>query len=273
MNHMPLSKEDYEEPRCPLCLHDTPAPVPQQRIREKLDEYMARRDYAGAERHLTYWLAEAQQNGDLRGEFFLRGEMMGHYRKTGNREKAMESARESMRLMELMEYGQTLSAATACINAATVYDAFGEPAQALPLFIRAQGIYEQSLPAEDPRLGGLYNNMGLAYMALGRFQEAESAFARALAVMEQVQNGQNEQAITYLNMANLLEAEQGLEQAEAAIGAYLDKAAALLNDPALPHDGYHAFVCEKCAPTFDYYGYFLAAAQFNERAKEIYERA
>ena len=30
--------------------------VPQQRIIEKMDEYMSRRDYAGAERHLLYWL-------------------------------------------------------------------------------------------------------------------------------------------------------------------------------------------------------------------------
>ena len=41
----------------------------------------------------------------------------------------------------------------------------------------------------------------------------------------------------------------------------------------MPRDGYYAFVCEKCAPTFDYYGYFLIADDLNERAKAIYERA
>ena len=42
-------------------------PVPQQRIVAKMDEYMSRRDYAGAEKHLLYWLEEARQGNDLRG--------------------------------------------------------------------------------------------------------------------------------------------------------------------------------------------------------------
>ena len=57
----PLQKEDYEEPRCVLCGEPYGAEppvqaVPQQRIIQKMDEYMSRRDYAGAERHLLYWL-------------------------------------------------------------------------------------------------------------------------------------------------------------------------------------------------------------------------
>ena len=63
----PLKKEDYVEPRCLLCGdplgEETKAsPIPQQRIIEKMDEYMSRRDYAGAERHLLYWLEEVQEN-------------------------------------------------------------------------------------------------------------------------------------------------------------------------------------------------------------------
>ena len=48
-----LKAEDYIEPRCVLC--DEPygaepaaKSVPQRRIIEKMDEYMSRRDYAGA---------------------------------------------------------------------------------------------------------------------------------------------------------------------------------------------------------------------------------
>ena len=273
MAYTPIEKEDYEEPRCLLCMDQGPDPIPQQRVREKLDEYMARRDYAGAERHLEYWLMEALHSGDKRGEFFIRGELMGHYRKVENREKAVENAQRALALMEAMDYGQTLSAATACINAATVYEAFGEADKALPLFERARGIYEQSLAPDDGRLGGLYNNMGLCLLALGRFWESWTAFQNALAVMARVENGQNEQAITCLNLCNLAEAERGLEEGAAAIEGYLDAAETFINDPTLPQDGYHAFVCEKCAPTFDYYGRFLTAAELNERAKVIYERS
>ena len=57
----PIEKEDYVEPRCLLCEEPYGAkaeirPVPQQRIMEKVDAYMSRRDYAGVERHLLYWL-------------------------------------------------------------------------------------------------------------------------------------------------------------------------------------------------------------------------
>ncbi len=274
-NHYgPISREDYEEPRCVLCMdQDAPTPIPQQRIREKLDEYMSRRDYAGAERHLAYWLAEAQQNRDLRGEFFVRNEMMGHYRKVGNRDQAILNANESLNLIEKLGFENTLSAGTAYVNAATVYDAFGLPERSVELFEKAKGIYEGNLPETDGRLGGLYNNMGLAYMALRRFGEAYESFLKALTVMAKVEHGSLEQAITYLNLANAVELEHGLEKGEQKIGQYLDTAAALLDDPSLPRDGYYAFVCEKCAPTFDYYGYFLIADDLNERARTIYERA
>ena len=274
-NHFePISREDYEEPRCVLCMDkDAATPIPQRRVREKLDEYMSRRDYAGVERHLNYWLCEAQQNRDLRGEFFIRGEMMGHYRKTGNREQAILSAEEGLRLIEQLGFEDTLSAGTAYVNAATVYDAFKLPERAVELFEKAKGIYEGSLPETDGRLGGLYNNMGLAYMALHRFQETRAAFQRALDIMAQVENGALDQAITYLNLANAVELEHGIEAGEQQIGQCLDKAIALLDDPEAPRDGYYAFVCEKCAPTFDYYGYFLVANDLNERARAIYERA
>ena len=101
-------------------------PVPQRRIAEKLDEYMSRRDYAGAERHLLYWLAEAQAGKDLRGELMLRNELIGYYRKTGERDKALPQIDRALSLLEEMDYTGTVSAGTTCVNAATALNAFGE---------------------------------------------------------------------------------------------------------------------------------------------------
>ena len=75
-------------------------PIPQQRVIEKMDWYMSRRDYAGAERHLLYWLEEARGGNDLRGELMLRNELVGHYRKTANREGAMASAEAALELID-----------------------------------------------------------------------------------------------------------------------------------------------------------------------------
>jgi len=269
-----LAREEYEEPRCLLCdvprRGDPAATVPQGRIMEKLDEYMARRDLAGAERHLLYWLAEARAGGDERGEFLIRNELMGHYRKTGNRERAIENAEAALALAERLGFGESTGGATAFVNAATVYDAFGEPGRALPLFERARGIYTRLLPPGDARLGGLYNNMGLALTDLRRFGEAYEAYQRALSVMRQCENGALEEAVTQLNIANAVEAEHGLERGAEKIEQCLELAEALLEQPELPRNGYYAFVCEKCAPTFAYYGYFALAEELERRAEAIY---
>ena len=91
---------------------ETIKPVPQRRIVDKMNEYMSRRDYAGAERHLLYWLAEAELGRDLQGQLMLRNEMVGHYRKTAQREKAMESAGKALELLAELGMEDSISAGT-----------------------------------------------------------------------------------------------------------------------------------------------------------------
>ena len=249
------------------------APVPQQRIKEKVDACMARQDYAGVERTLRYWLAEAECGGDHRGKLMILNELVGHYRKTGEQEKMQESADAALELIRRLDYAGSISAATTYVNIATAYNSVGMDEQALSLFEQAKAIYESSPGADLSLLGGLYNNMGLVCAALRRYDQALKLFDQALAAMGQVKNGALEQAVTYLNMANAIEGKLGLEEAEGQINAWLDRAAELLNDETLPRDGYYAYVCQHCAPVFSYYGYFLAADDLKNRAERIYERA
>ncbi len=271
-----LQPEDYAEPRCLLC--DEPygkapevKPVPQQRIIEKMNDYMSRRDYAGAERHLLYWLEEATLGHDKGGALMLRNELVGHYRKTAEKEKAFASAEAALRLLGELQMDGTVSAGTTYINIATAYNAFGENEKSITLFRKAQAAYEANSTAPS-LLGGLYNNMALTYVALGQADEAFPLYEKALKVMAEVPNGELEQAITYLNMADAYTAKLGAEQAESKVFDLLDAAYDLLLKPHLTHDGYYAFVCEKCAPTFSYYGYFMAANELKRRAETIYER-
>ena len=272
-----LEPEDYAEPRCLLC--DEPygkapevKPVPQQRIIEKMNDYMSRRDYAGAERHLLYWLEEAKLGHDAGGELMLRNELVGHYRKMSEKEKAFESADEALRLVDELDFDGSISAGTTYINVATAYNAFGENEKSIVYFEKAAKAYEANKNTASELLGGLYNNMALTCVALGRFEQADGLYNKALKVMENVENGKLEQAITYLNMADALEAQYGQGEKENEIYALVDKAYDCLNDKDIKRDGYYAFVCEKCAPSFSYYGYFLAAKELTERAESIYER-
>ena len=250
--------------------HPRIRPIPQQRVIEKMDAYMARRDYAGAERHLKYWLEEARAGGDLRGMLMVRNELVGHYRKTANRDAAMESMDEALKLIDALDFAGTISAATTYVNAGTMLNAFGEDERALSLFEQARPIYERSAAARPGLLGGLYNNMALACASLGRYGEADRLYDLAMGAMAKAPNGALEQAITCLNRANLVEARDGLEAAEGDIFDLVDRAVALLDDAALEHDGYYAFVCEKCVPTLEYYGFFAEAAALREEAERIY---
>ena len=270
-----LKKEDYAEPRCLLC--DEPygaekelRPVPQQRIIQKMDEYMSRRDYAGAERHLLYWLEEARLGRDQRGQLMLCNELVGHYRKVSDRENAFRYADEALRLIDALQFDRSVSAGTTYTNIATACSAFGENERALSLFEKARAVYEASPMTRPELLGGLYNNMALAAAALGRFDEASGLYEKALGKMRLVKNGELEQAITYLNMADAEAAKQGPEDDDAQICGLLDRAETLLDTPGIPHDGYYAFVCEKCAPVFDHYGYFLTAQKLKDAADAIY---
>lgn len=257
--------------------------IPQQRVVEKLDDYMSHRDYAGAERHLLYWLDEARAIGDQRGELMVRNELVGHFRKTANKDQSLANAREALKLVDELGFGNTISAGTTYVNAATACNAFGENERSLELFEAAARIYEHNERTAPHLLGGLYNNMALVCIALRKFDEADMLYKRALATMADVENGELEQAITYLNMADAVVARTGWEHGgdaeaalqdpacEAEVERLLDTAIELLDTPSVPRDGYYAFVCEKCAPTFGYYGYFLIDADLRERARAIYE--
>ncbi|MBR0411642.1 MAG: tetratricopeptide repeat protein [Eubacterium sp.] len=275
-NHI-LKPEDYVEPRCVLCGDPygvTPEvkPVPQQRIIQKMDEYMSRRDYEGAGRHLLYWLEEARFGSDLKGQLMICNELVGYYRKMSDRENAFIRGEEALRLLSELHMEDSISAGTTYVNLATACNAFQENQRALELFYKAKLLYESSGQTRPDLLGGLYNNMALTCAALGRFDEAGDLYEKALSVMADVTDGELEQAITYLNMANAIEYEHGLEEGDEEICTCLDKALELLDTPTLPRDGYYAFVCEKCAPTFEYYGYFLAGKELTGRAEEIYSR-
>ncbi len=274
---MSLDKEDYAEPVCPFDTSQWQKEAPVRaisipRVIEKLDECYSRGDLDSALSVAKYWLAEAVEGRDLRGEFAVRNELMGIFRKTGKKDQAIENAEAALALVELMGSSGTSSEGTALVNAATVFKAFDMPERSLELFVRAAAVYEKELKQGDWRLGGLYNNMGLTLADLGRFDDARKAFSKALEAMALVKDSEAEQAVTYLNLADVAAAEKGLEGAEEEIKDCCDKAMVLLSSENLPQNGTYAFYCEKCAPVFGYYGYFMAEELFSERAKKIYNR-
>ena len=203
----------------------------------------------------------------------LRNELIGHYRKVQNKDKAFENIDAALQLLKDLDFEGTISSGTTYVNCATACNAFGDNERSLKLFEQAKAVYE-SAPAVSPSLtGGLYNNMALTCAALGKFSDALALYRKAMEVMSNVESGELEQAITCLNMADTLEKMNGMEQSENRIYELLDQAYELLKESHGAEEGYYAFVMEKCAPTFAYFGYFMAAEELEKKAEEIYARA
>ena len=239
-----------------------------ERILTRLDEHLHKNDYAGAERHLLYWITEKKNTPAV--TLPLYNELMGLYRKLGRHDEAIRAAQTALSLVKENGIEEHPTAATTYLNAATVLHAAKRTEEGIPYFERARAIYERELAPGDTRLGGLYNNMALALVALSRFREANELYLRAIAVMEKAEYGMTEIAITYLNMADAAVAEHGMTDAEETVASLLEKAKTLLEDHPR-RDGHYAFVCEKCASVFGYYGYFRYAKELKERAARIYE--
>ncbi len=272
-----IDKFDYAEPACPLCdgkdfyypQKDTPlGHIPVGRIIDKIDALFDKNDYIEAGRLLTYWKKEAVSLRDKRGELAMESELIGYYRKQNDRENGLASIARALALTEELNQSDMASGATIFINCATAYKAFDMADKALPLFLQAEKIYEKTLAPTDARLGSLYNNMALTLTDLHQFEEAEAAYLSALAVMEKVPRGEAECAITYINLAHLYEDSSNLSK----ILGCMQKAYTLLQSVNLPHNGYYAFVLEKCAPSFEYFGDKNTCTQLLKEAERIYAR-
>ncbi len=242
-----------------------------QQILEQLDNMLRKNDYQSAKKHLMYWLDKATKAHDNQNILLLNNELMGLCRKLAEKSQALMYADNALKQIEKMNIQDNVGAATTYLNSATVYKAFGMADRSINLFQKAKMIYEQKLSPDDTRLSGLYNNMGLALVDLRRFDEAFNLYEKAISVLGKSFDTEPEQAITYLNMASAAEAQYGLENAESIISAHIKKAMSLLDFCKNRTDGNYAFVCEKCASVFSYYGYFDYENQLAERYRRIYD--
>ena len=76
--------------------------IPTDRVMQKLDEHLGRNDYAGAKRHLLYWLAEAELLRDDSGVLLVNNELMGLFRKLGEKDQALTHAKKALAQIKRM---------------------------------------------------------------------------------------------------------------------------------------------------------------------------
>lgn len=247
--------------------------IPMNRVMERFDRLNAVNDAAGARRLLLYWLEEAKLAGDERAQLSLCNELMGLFRLAGNKDEAIRYAESALALIDRTGIDGTVAAGTVCVNCGTVYTAFGQPKDAMVYYERAAAIYGQRLGTADARVGSLYNNMAACLTAAGEYVKAEESYGKALAVMSEVPGSEPERAITLLNLADLLRVAYGLADACERIDDCVQRAHDLMEGEGVARGTDYAQVCGKCAPIFEYYGWFAYAEELRRREAAIYGKA
>ncbi len=262
--------ENMQEKCC--CVKEPTGTIPIVRIIDKIDQMLDKDDLQGAKRVLEYWESEAKALNDSKGLLEVLSEQIGLYRKLGEKEKGLAAVNEALALLACSGTCSSVGDATIYLNCATTMKAFGKADEAMQYYEIAKEQYEKSLPKDDYRLAGLYNNYATALCDLHRFDEGREYYQKAIDLLK-TKGGFCELAVSYVNLAHLVfdEAQANGKECDDEIDALMQKAYDCLEDEAFERDGNYAFVCSKCASAFGFFGFFNEKAELEKRAKEIYE--
>ena len=229
------------------------------------DALMGQNRWAEAEQLFLRSRERAEQTGSPSLELSICSELLGFYR-MGDNPSAFEPVwRRTLELLASVR-PEAASRGTILVNGATALTSFGRAAEAMPYFHQAEDCF-LNLPAGDPRLAALLNNMAAARESLGDLAGAGKLIRRAVAVLR-IRGLHPDIAVSYVNLAQLCARQPGEElRAE----EYLDAAMAVLDDPALVWDSYYAHTARKCAGAFTALGRPEQGQDLEERAALIYE--
>lgn len=234
---------------------------------KELDSFFAKEDLQGAGQCMLNWRSMAVHAGDKKGELTVLNEMIGYYRQTKEEAEGISAVNDAFRLIEEIGIKNSLSAATIYLNGATTMKSFGKSAEAMDFYNKALENYRVNLDENDPLFAGLYNNMALALQDLKKYSAAEEFFLNAIKITENIEKHELETAVSLVNLAHLY---YDINNEDSRVNSLMEKALGILENPEFFGYDKYAFTCRKCAPSFGYFGFFIAEKQLNERADKIY---
>lgn len=178
---------------------------------------------ADIEAYLYKNIEQAKEQSETSVLFTLLNEMIGFCRDTTQKDKALKYCTELLQLLDAMKLEGSIEYATALLNVANAYRAFGLLKTSLKLFGQVEQIYKQKLDAKDFGYANLYNNWGLAYQEIEDYVKAKEVLLKALAVVDSYEEAVIPQATTRTNLATTL-LQLGTEEDYKEAIAYLQHA-------------------------------------------------
>lgn len=250
------------------CVKETGETVNVRRFIQKLDECFFANDLTAAKELIIYWSAEARRLGDDRGLLSVVNESLGLTRRTNDKEAGLAACREAEELINRLGLSDAPSAADIYVNIATTLSCFGETAEGLSRYDRAECLMRENGKTETYDYAALLNNKAASMEALGRLDEAETCYRAAVDILRREGEHDGDIAVTLIGLAHLVYDRNGADWQQSE--ALLDEAWEYLNSPRQTRDGNYAYILTKCAPSLRYFHREVEAEALEAVAREIY---
>ena len=229
----------------------------------ELDSFYMKNDMQGAGECLVRHLGIAQRQNNRGAEMCVLSEMTGYYRQTGDSDRGLGAVNALLAIIDIVKGLPDKDTGTYLLNCATTLCSFNLYDKAYDLFISAEGLLLNS-GCDSALLAGFYNNFALCLKSRSLYDRAGECYEKAL----DLSHGSSlEEAMANIALAHFLYERDSLDE---RVCPLIERAIDLLKTPQAEKESKYAYTLTKCAPSFEFFGYFLDAKHFTKRAEEIY---
>ena len=192
-------------------------------LRQAIDKLYEEGRAPEAERLMLEVAAVAADEGEDAFLLQILNELIGHYRETGEWDKAFEISDRAVMIAGRLFPECSVPYATTLLNAASMYRAAGKLDISLDMYRRVELIYAEVLKADDMLYASLFNNEALLYQERGEFAKAKALLIKALDI-DRANGKEYEEAVSLANIAATMiqtgETEEALKHAEASVALF-----------------------------------------------------
>lgn len=172
-----------------------------QKVLAEYDGMFGKASLSQIEEFLFQKLQEAASAGEDEALFTLLNEMIGFCRDTMQKEKGLKYCDVLQGLLVRMNLQGRVEWATALLNIANAYRAFGLLEESLRLYEQVYENYQKNVGAEDFSFASLFNNWSLLYQEMEEYEKAAEILRRALKIADAHKEAVIPQATSRVNLA------------------------------------------------------------------------
>ena len=192
-------------------------------LRQVIDKLYEEGRAAEAERIMLETAAVAADEGEDALLLQILNELIGHYRETGEWDKAFEISDRAIMIAGRLFPECSVPYATTLLNAASMYRAAGKLDVSLDMYRKTELIYAEVLKPDDMLYASLFNNEALLYQERGEFGKAKALLLKALDI-DRANGKEYEEAVSLANIAATMiqtgETEEALKMAESSVALF-----------------------------------------------------